>query len=49
MDGSLPFSWSDLQAFFDLLHLQPRPWEIDLIRSFEDAFLHPKPQEVDHE
>jgi hypothetical protein len=37
--GLNPFSWSDLHAFFSLSGLDPRPWEVRLIRTFDHAFI----------
>ncbi|HLP30991.1 MAG TPA: hypothetical protein VK150_06490 [Geothrix sp.] len=37
--GLSTFSWSDLQAFFSLTGIDPRPWEVRLIRTFDHAYL----------
>lgn len=34
-----PISWADTAAYFNLKRIRPDPWEIDLLRSLDDAYL----------
>lgn len=37
--GSNPISYSDIKAYFDLMKIEPRDFEVALIKSFDIAFI----------
>jgi hypothetical protein len=34
-----PISWTDTASYFGLKRIRPDPWEVDLLRSLDDAYL----------
>lgn len=36
---SCPIPWGEIQAYLALMEILPRPWEIRLVRIFDDAYL----------
>lgn len=32
-------AWTDIWAYFDLKRMRPEPWEVQTIRTLDDAFL----------